>query len=412
MRIKQFSKKQGCIFRFIEQPESALICDGAVRSGKTVSMTLAFIMWAMSHFDRTNFAICGKTVQSAERNILIPFQTIEGLPYHLDYKTSKRILIARCGDTENYFYLFGGKDERSYSLIQGITLAGVLFDEVALMPRSFVDQAIARTLTYPDKKLWFNCNPDSPSHWFYQEWILHPEAHNAVHLHFLMQDNPVMTQETIQAAESMFSGVFYDRYILGKWVVAEGRVYPQFSEHPDTYILHGSTQGMDGQFFVSIDYGTLNPCSMGLWCVQGRQAVRIKEWYHDGRKEGQMTDEEYYQALEELTRGYYIRKVVVDPSAASFLETIRRHGKFTAWKADNDVLDGIRVVSSMLQSGMIKIHESCTDAIREFGLYRWDEGKNSDTVLKENDHAMDDIRYFCYTILARDFRWADWRAKS
>ena len=214
MRINAFSKKQGQIFRFIEQPQTALICDGAVRSGKTAAMTMAFLFWATAHFDRTSFAICGKTVQAAERNILIPLQSVEGLPYRLEYKTSKMLLTVRSGGRENYFYLFGGKDERSYALIQGITLAGVLFDEVALMPRSFVEQAIARTLTYPDKKLWFNCNPDSPNHWFYQEWILHPEKHGAVHLHFLMDDNPAMTPEAVKSAESMFSGVFYDLSLI------------------------------------------------------------------------------------------------------------------------------------------------------------------------------------------------------
>lgn len=410
MRINAFSKKQGQIFRFIEQPQPALICDGAVRSGKTAAMTMAFLFWATAHFDRTSFAICGKTVQAAERNILIPLQSVEGLPYQLEYKTSKMLLTVRSGGRENYFYLFGGKDERSYALIQGITLAGVLFDEVALMPRSFVEQAIARTLTYPDKKLWFNCNPDSPNHWFYQEWILHPEKHGAVHLHFLMDDNPVMTPEAVKSAESMFSGVFYDRYIRGMWVVAEGRVYSQFSA--DRHVLRSSTRGMDGQFYISIDYGTINPCSMGLWCVQQTQAIRIKEWYFDSRKaQRQMTDEEYYAALENLARGYDIRKVIVDPSAASFIECIRRHRKFSVWDADNDVLNGIRVTSALLTGGMVKIHESCTDAIREFGLYRWDEKANSDRVLKENDHAMDDIRYFCYTILAREFRWAEWKVK-
>lgn len=396
MRIKQFSKKQGRIFRFIEQPESALICDGAVRSGKTVSMTLAFIMWAMSHFDRTNFAICGKTVQSAERNILIPFQTIEGLPYHLDYKTSKRILIARCGDTENYFYLFGGKDERSYSLIQGITLAGVLFDEVALMPRSFVDQAIARTLTYPDKKLWFNCNPDSPSHWFYQEWILHPEAHNAVHLHFLMQDNPVMTQETIQAAESMFSGVFYDRYILGKWVVAEGLIYPDqangqgiVESNPRDYV----------SYYVSCDYGTLNPCSMGLWGLYKGVWYRFAEYYHDGREHGQRTDEEHYAAMEQLVGNRKINAVVIDPSAASFITCIRKHGKYLVRPARNDVLDGIRRTAAAFHDGKIKICDCCSGALTEFKSYRWDDKKPEDKPIKENDHAMDDIRYFVNTIL-------------
>ena len=159
MRIDKFSAKQGEILRFIRSGSGALICDGAVRSGKTIVMTLAFIMWAMEYFDRTNFGVCGKTVTNAERNILKPLQAIEGLPYTMTYKLSNRCLTVRCGRRENYFYLFGGKDESSYMLIQGITLAGVLFDEVALMPQSFVDQAIARTLSYGNAKLCFQVLP-------------------------------------------------------------------------------------------------------------------------------------------------------------------------------------------------------------------------------------------------------------
>jgi PBSX family phage terminase large subunit len=278
------------------------------------------------------------------------------------------------------------------------------------MPESFVNQALARC-SVEGAKYWFNCNPEAPTHWFYREWILDPEhKHNAEHIHFLLDDNPSLSEAKKQEYYSNYTGVFYDRYILGEWVVAEGRVYPMFTDSPDRFILHDPTVGMDGQFYISCDYGTINPLSLGLWCVRGKQAIRIKEYYWNSREQGrQKTDEEYYADLEELARGYYIRKVVVDPSAASFIECIRRHGKFSVWPADNDVLDGIRVTASLLNAGMIKIHESCKDAIREFGLYRWDEEKNSDTVIKENDHAMDEIRYFCYTILAREFRWAEWK---
>ena len=175
MEISKFSNKQAEILKFAYSNEETIVCDGAVRSGKTIVMSLAFVLWAMETFDRTNFAICGKTVTNAERNILKPFQQIEGLPFALSYKVSTRMLTVKCGKKENYFYLFGGKDESSYALIQGLTLAGVLFDEVALMPQSFVDQAIARTLSYKNAKIWFNCNPESPNHWFYKEWIASKE---------------------------------------------------------------------------------------------------------------------------------------------------------------------------------------------------------------------------------------------
>lgn len=413
MEYKPFSQKQLttlCWWNYDKyKHHDALICDGSIRSGKTLSMSVGFVLWGMTQFSGQNFAICGKTIESLRRNVILQLpHWLEGL-FSLSERRSENLLTITAAGRSNRYFLFGGRDESSYALIQGMTLAGVLFDEVALMPRSFVEQALARC-SVAGSRFWFNCNPESPSHWFYEEWILRSRAKNALHLHFTMDDNLSLSAEIKHRYESMYSGVFYDRYIRGEWVVAEGRVYRQFADNPDAFILHGPTTGMDGQFYISIDYGTINPFSMGLWCVQNKRATRIKEWYYDSRKESrQKTDEEYYEALEAFTQGYYIRKVIVDPSAASFLETIRRHGKFSAWDADNDVLDGIRVTSSLLSAGMIQIHDSCKDAIREFGLYRWDEKKHSDTVLKENDHAMDDIRYFCYTILAREFRWAEWK---
>lgn len=237
MEISKFSKKQAEILKFAYSDENTILCDGAVRSGKTIVMAFSFVLWAMDNFDHTNFAICGKTVSNAERNILRPFQQIEGMPFTLNYKVSNRMLTVKCGRKENYFYLFGGKDESSYALIQGLTLAGVLFDEVALMPQSFVDQAIARTLSYKNAKIWFNCNPESPNHWFYKEWISNKER-KYKHLHFLMKDNPILGKEEIERAEKLFTGVFYDRYIKGEWVRAEGIIFPEFANDPTPYIIN------------------------------------------------------------------------------------------------------------------------------------------------------------------------------
>lgn len=236
MQIETFSKKQIEILKFAYSDEQNLICDGAVRSGKTITMIIAFALWAMSHFDRTNFAICGKTVSSGERNVLKPFMQIEGLPFDLSYKITARILTVRCGKKENYFYIFGGKDESSYALIQGTTLAGVLFDEVALMPQSFVDQAIARTLSYENAKIWFNCNPESPNHWFYKNWITDSDK-ECKHLHFLMEDNPTLSAEAISRAKKLYTGVFYERYILGRWVRAEGIIFKDLASNPKKYMV-------------------------------------------------------------------------------------------------------------------------------------------------------------------------------
>lgn len=402
MRIVKFSAKQSEIIKFAYSSEQTIICDGAVRSGKTVVMIIAFILWAMSRFDETNFAICGKTVTNAERNILRPLQQIEGLPVKLSYHISNRMLTVQSAGRENYIYLFGGKDESSQALIQGITLAGVLFDEVALMPKSFVDQAIARTLSYKEAKLWFNCNPESPNHWFYKDWIT-DETKPKKHLHFLMSDNPTLGEDEIKRAEALFSGIFYQRFILGQWVISEGLVY----DFGAANIVDDKPN--NGAYYVSVDYGTQNPFSAGLWCVLGDRATRIDEYYYSGRGEQrQLTDEDYCDAVERLTKGKTIQRVVVDPSAASFIAALKKRG-YSILRADNNVLDGIRRVAVYLQNGNIKIHRSCVNSIAEFGLYRWDDKSGADAVIKDNDHAMDDIRYFANTILRSKIGHGDYK---
>lgn len=295
----------------------------------------------------------------------------------------------------NRFYLFGGKDEGSAALIQGMTLAGVLLDEVTLMPRSFVEQALARC-SLEGSKLWFNCNPEHPMHWFHEEWIKKKEEKNCLYLHFTMRDNPSLTQSIIRRYERLYSGAFYERFVLGKWVAAQGCVYPMFS-----FEKHVSDPPFDpSEFYVSCDYGTVNPSSFGLWGRCGKRWYRIGEYYFDSRTQGrQKTDSEHYEALCELAGERKIKAVIVDPSAASFIECIRRDGRFSVIPAKNDVIDGIRRVSDCLKDGTLMFSPECRDTIREFGLYRWEENSAKDSVRKENDHAMDDIRYFVSTVM-------------
>lgn len=389
--------------------KDAIICDGSIRSSKTVSMSIGFILWSCSCFNGKTFAICGKTIESLRRNVITQLPTLfEGL-CKITERKSENLMVVSLDGRVNKYYLFGGKDEGSAALIQGMTLAGVMFDEVALMPRSFVEQALARC-SVERSKFWFNCNPDTPEHWFYKEWIQKHKEKNALYLHFTMKDNNSLSEKVKKRYENMYSGVFYDRFIRGLWVVAEGLVYDFFQSKKETII---KTVDMNdyNEFYVSIDYGTINPCSMGLWGVNSEGAARIRESYFDSRKEGrQRTDEEHYQALVELVEDLPITRVIVDPSAASFIECIRRHGEFRVKPAINSVIDGIRITSSLLNAGMIRIDPSCKDCIREFGLYRWDEKKTADTVLKENDHAMDEVRYFCNTVLRKKFKWLDWRS--
>lgn len=397
------SLQQKKILAFPYSKYDAIICDGAVRSGKTSIMMWAFVRWAMENFSGQRFGICGKTVDSCSKNIIVPFtaMTLAKEKYTMRWRRSEKILEVRRGTTTNWFEVFGGKDESSAALIQGRTLAGVLLDEVALMPRSFVEQALARCSVDGNKK-WFSCNPESPQHWFYLEWIKKHDKRNALYLHFTMRDNPGLTEKVIEQYESMFSGVFYDRFIRGLWVVAEGLVYPMFDERNITDEVPES-----GEYYMSCDYGTLNPFSAGLWCWNGKVATRVREYYYSGRDErSNKTDEEYYIELEKLAGDLPVKSVVIDPSAASFIEVIRRHKRFRVQKAVNDVIPGIATTARYIQDGTIKVYRSCKDAIREFGLYRWDEKSTEDKPTKENDHAMDDIRYFTMTILRHKVRKA------
>lgn len=396
------SEKQMKILAFPYTKYEAIICDGAIRSGKSSIMMWAFVKWGMMNFDGQRFAICGKSVDSCIKNVIQPFlaMSLARETYRLRWRRIDKVLEVQNGNTTNLFEVFGGKDESSFALIQGRTLAGVLLDEVALQPRSFVEQALARC-SVSGSRFWFNCNPGPPSHWFYQEWIKQTERHKALHLHFLLEDNPALDPEIVERYKNTYAGVFYRRYILGEWCVADGLVYPMFDK-----VKHIATeQYSGGVYYISIDYGTLNPTAMGLWQLRNGKAVMLKEYYYDGRKQKrQKTDEEYADDLEAFAEGYQIERVIVDPSAASFKETLRRRGKFAVMDANNAVLDGIRLTGSLLLAGRILFDASCENTFDEFGSYCWDEKKETDAVVKESDHAMDMIRYFVYTIMRREVR--------
>jgi PBSX family phage terminase large subunit len=264
------------------------------------------------------------------------------------------------------------------------------------MPRSFVEQALARC-SVNGSKFWFNCNPENPRHWFYTEWITKSKEKNCLYLHFLMSDNPSLSQQIIKRYESLYSGAFYERFVLGQWVAVDGLVYPFFNEKEH---IANSVPENCSQYYISCDYGTVNPASFGLWGLHNDVWYRLKEFYHDSKVKGfQMTDKEYYEELVRLADGKHIDAVIVDPSAASFMECIRREGKFRVIPAKNNVSDGIRQVSEKLKTKNIMICSSCEDSIREFSMYRWDCNSVKDTPRKENDHAMDDIRYFVATAL-------------
>lgn len=383
-----------------------IICDGSIRSGKTVSMSVGFITWAMNAFNNQKLAICGKTIEALRRNVTtnIP-QWLEGI-YTFAERRSENKLVVTNGSRTNTFYLFGGKDESSYTVIQGITLAGVYFDEVALMPRSFVEQAMGRC-SVEGSRFWFNCNPESPVHWFYTEWIKKAQQRNVVYLHFTMEDNYSLSEKIRRRYETMYSGVFYRRYILGQWVKAEGLVYPMFDH--DRHVVHDKPGEPNPRhrYYVSIDYGTVNPFAAGLYDYDPahKRATMIRELYYDGGSEKRVDNEAYYHMLEKLIGDYPIQYIIIDPSASSMVETIQKYARYMVVKADNDVLNGIQDVTKFLNAGALFFHSGCKATFEEFETYSWDEDSNEDEVIKENDHSMDQLRYFCRTALRSELKW-------
>ena len=399
MRITEFSPKQLEVLTWWipasrHRDKEAIICDGAVRSGKTICMGLSFVIWAMQEFDGQRLGLCGKTIVSLRRNLLDELlPTLKGLGYGVRDLISKNRVVISLGKRENTFYLFGGKDESSQSLIQGVTLAGVLLDEVALMPRSFTEQAIARC-SVEGARLWFNCNPESPGHWFYREWICKAAERKALYLKFRMEDNPSLFAKMLARYKRMYGGSFYRRFVLGEWVVSEGRVYDFFDGSMAVPVPEGSF----GKYVVSCDYGTVNPASFGLWGEKDGVWYRIGEYYYSSRAEGrQLTDGEYARELSKLIGTRRVEAVIVDPSAASFMEVLRREG-YPVVKAKNDVLSGIRLTAQLLKTGRMAICQNCRDTLREMELYSWDPDC-ADKPLKRDDHAMDDMRYFAQTWL-------------
>ena len=368
------------------------ILDGSVRSGKTV---ITFILWglwvATMPIDKT-YLMTARTLTTLKRNCLEPmvqFFGAENFQYSISSKQGR--LFGRNIQFE------GANDAQAEAKIRGLTLQGAYVDEITLVPEDYFTMLLSR-LSEKDAKLFGSTNPDSPSHWLKKKYIDRADELSIYYDTYVIDDNTFLDPEYIKSIKNEYVGVFYDRFILGKWVIAEGLVY-EFGEENITDEIP-----VTGEYYVSCDYGTMNPFSAGLWCVNGDKAVRIKEYYYNGREtNAQRTDEEYVDDVERLIEGYNVRKIIVDPSAASFIAALKKRNH-NVLRANNDVMDGIRTVARFLKKGNIKIHRSCKDAINEFGLYSWNDKSVEDAVIKENDHAMDDIRYFCYTIMKKKVR--------
>ena len=366
------------------------IKEGATRSGKTYLDYFLIPRRIRACTGSGLIVLLGNTKGTLERNILEPMRSIWG-----------EELVGGIG-SDNTVMLFGkkchalGADKvTQVSKLQGAGIEYCYGDEVTTWNEDVFSMLKSR-LDKPTSVFDGTCNPDGPNHWLLK--FLNSDA-DIFRQHYTIYDNPNLSEQFVKNLEREYSGtVYYDRFILGKWALAEGLIYPMFKK--DEHITDSLPK--DGKYYVSVDYGTLNPCSMGLWCVSGKKAYRIREFYYSGRENSRLfTDEEYYRELERLTENLPIQYIVVDPSAASFIETVRRHGRFSVKKAKNDVLDGIRYTAGLISAGKILVARSCENTLREFEEYCWDTDQPDDKPLKQNDHAMDDIRYFCYTVLRK-----------
>lgn len=369
--------------------KGGVIAEGAIRSGKTHALTVGFLLWSQRRFSGRNFILAGRSVGALKRNVVMPMLGILrdlGWPYTFNRSEG----FVEVGT--NTYHLFGASNEASQDMIQGLTAAGCLADEAALFPKSFVDQMVARC-SVEGAKLWFDCNPSYPTHPFKTEWVDRADDLGLLHLQFRMGDNPSLSEETKARYESMFTGVFYDRYILGLWTLAEGLVYPDHAK-----AFEQTFEGKARDWRVSCDYGTQNAFAALLWAYDGEVWHCVKEYRYSGRDEGhQKTDQDYVRDMRAFLGDVPSdTPFIIDPSAASFIAAMRRAG-FKVRKARNDVMDGIRETAACMQCGDVRLSEECRELKKEFAGYVWDEKAQGDRPVKENDHLMDALRYFVAT---------------
>ncbi len=365
------------------------LLEGSVSSGKTWISLVCWGFWLATMPQNQLYLMCGKSLTTLKRNCLIPLEAMFGQS-NFSFSTSAK---------EAYLFgrrilLEGANDARSEGKIRGLTLQGAYCDELTLFPKDFFVMLLSR-LRVPGAKLIATTNPDSPQHWLKREYIDRMAELDMLTMRFLLEDNTTLDPQYVAAVRAEYTGVFYRRFILGEWCVAEGLIYPMF----DKTVHVKSLPHPQGEWYVSVDYGTLNAFSAGLWCYDGTTAYRVAEYYYSGREQKrQRTNTQYLQSIQQLTAGKSISAVIVDPSAASFIAELRQAG-FLVRKGKNDVVEGIRRTAAALEQGKLLFSPDCKNSFREFALYRWDESSSQDRPIKENDHAMDDIRYFVSTIL-------------
>lgn len=404
-----FSKKQQQVLTWWmegskHKDKDGIIADGSIRAGKSLIMSVSFCVWAMATFNYQQFGMAGKTIASFRRNVVFFLKIIMKLRgFKVQDKRSENYLIISKGGIENYFFIFGGKDESSQDLVQGLTAAGFYFDEVALMPESFVNQATGRC-SIEGSKFWFNCNPKGPYHWFYINWVEKIKEKNLLRLHFTMEDNPSLSQNIIDRYKRMYTGVFYQRYILGLWVTAEGIIYSMFQTYMIKKQLPPTVKIR--QKWIGIDYGQANATTFILCGIGSDNRLWIlDEYYHAGRdsqvqKSPSTYAKDFRKWLLKNGGGHNLlkyEKAFIDPSAKGFMLQLHEEGVSGLRKANNEVNAGIELLSSIIEcDGFRVIGKNCPNVIKELHSYSWDpkaQERGEDKPLKEHDHCLDGIRY-------------------
>lgn len=375
---------------------------GATRSGKTyMDYFLIARRIRETHGKEGIRVLLGNTRSTLERNIIDPMRDLFG---------DQLIGTLRQNNTIEMFgekvYALGADKITQVDKLRGAGIVYCYGDEITTWNKEVFEMLKSR-LSLPDSRFDGTCNPDSPNHWF-KEFLDKAETGSGddrpdiYQQNYQIYDNPYLTPKFVHDLEIEYRGtIYYDRYILGKWTLAEGLVYDCYNPAADA--IDEVPEALTGRRYVSVDYGTQNPTVFLLW-EKGKSGTwyLTDEYYYSGRdSERQKTDREYLTDFQAFLSGRDIRAAIPDPSAASFIAELRQAG-FRVIKARNDVLDGIRFTASQLNLGKIKILKRCEHTLKEFGAYRWDTKRmDVDAPIKENDHCMDAMRYFVFTILKR-----------
>ncbi len=402
MTLLPFNEK---VVSSIKDTQTFNVWEGSVRSSKTIASLLAFAIYTQESPDST-FLMTGSTMGSVSRNCIngdFGFIALTGATQHTDTDGSKYL---------NYkgkvIYYAGADNVGSFRKIRGLTIGGWYADEINLHHRDFIIEAMNRSLASRDRRMFWTLNPEAPTHWIYREYIDRWESEDIDgyrYHHFTLDDNPAITAERKAEIAQQYSGVFYQRYILGLRVMARGLIYPEFSERNLTFEPSDETYT---EYVVSVDYGVQNAMVYLLagYNLQRERWEIVKEWYYSGRDtKAQLTDAEYYSRLQAFTEGLPVRDVIIDPSATSFITLIRKAKQYRAVQARNEVSSGISYTASLFHLDKLYISQDCTNLIEELGGYVWDEKKaertGKETPVAIDDHACDALRYLCYTHIRR-----------